>query len=182
MPSARTIRRIVEFAGRLRGVDAQVVREGLEIAHLHHRLEQVIEDDLSGWGLTARQMEILECLYHNPEETMTPAALAEEVLLSRSAMTSALDALEKQGYTARRPHPSDRRRVAVTLTPAGHRFMAAHLPERYRKFDRVMRGLSRQERALLLRTYRKVLALVVSALAEEGTKAGRGVERGGTTE
>jgi len=167
MPTENTIKRIVEFAGQLKGIDPQVLREGLEIAHLHRQVEQAIESDLAGWGLTARQVEIMECLYHHSEGTLTPADLAEEVSLSRSAMTSALDSLEKLGYTVRAPHPSDRRMVTISLTPTGRAFIGRHLPERYEKFHRVMSGLSDRERAVLLRTHRKVLGLVVSGMGED---------------
>ena len=167
MPSKSTIKGIMDFASQLEGIDPQVLQEGLEIAHLHHRLEQVIENDLAGWGLTARQIEIMESLYHNAEGTMTPADLADEVALSRSAMTSALDSLEKRGYTARAPHPSDRRMVAISLTPSGRAFIGQRLPERYRKFHRVMSSLSRRERNLLLQTHRKMLGLLASEIAED---------------
>jgi len=167
VPSKSTIKGILDFASRLKGIDPQVLQEGLEIAHLHRQVEQVIENDLAGWGLTARQVEIMESLYHNPEGTMTPADLADEVSLSRSAMTSALDSLEKLGHTVRAPYPSDRRMVAISLTPSGRAFIGQRLPERYRKFHRVMSGLSNRERTLLLRTYRKVLDLVVSDTAED---------------
>ena len=167
MPSERTIKRIVEFASRLDGIDPNVIREGLEVAHLHHQLEQLIENDLAGWGLTARQVEIMESLFHNPDGTMTPADLANEVSLTRSAMTSSLDSLEKLGHTVRMPHPTDRRMVAICLTPSGREFIGQRLPQRYRRFHRVMSGLSKDERAVQLETYRKVLDLLSRAIVAE---------------
>ena len=168
MPSKSAIKRIVEFASRLKGVDPHILQQGLEIAHLHHRVEQIIENDLSRWGLTARQVEILESLFHNTEGTMTPADLADEVALSRSAMTSALDSLEKLGYTARAPHPSDRRMIAISLTQSGREFISRRLPERYQKFHRVMSSLSSRERTTLLQTYAKIIDLISSDMAAEG--------------
>jgi DNA-binding MarR family transcriptional regulator len=168
MPSKVAIERILEFTSRLEGIDPQVLREGLEIAHLHRQVEQVIEKDLASWGLTARQIEIMESLYHNAEGTLTPAELADEVSVSRSAMTSALDSLEKLGHTVRAPHPSDRRMVAISLTPSGLEFIGRRLPERYEKFHRVMRGLSARERAAMLRTYRKIIDLIVSDMPADG--------------
>jgi DNA-binding MarR family transcriptional regulator len=169
MPSNSTTKRIMEFASRLKGVDPQVLQEGLEIAHVHRQVEQAIENDLARrGGLTARQVEIMESLYHNAEGTMTPAELADEVLLSRSAMTSSLDSLEKLGHTVRAPHPSDRRMVAISLTPSGREFIGLRLPERYEKFCRVMSSLSKNERTLLLRTYGKVIDLLRCEMGEDG--------------
>ncbi len=164
MPSKSAIERVVEFAGRLKGVDPRVLREGLEIAHLHRQVEQLIENDLADWGLTARQVEIMESLYHNTEGTMTPADLADEVSLSRSAMTSSLDSLEKLGHTVRAPHPSDRRMIAISLTPSGREFISQRLPERYQKFHRVMSSLSSRERTTLLQTYAKIIDLLASGM------------------
>ncbi len=168
MPSENAIKRIVEFASRLKGVDPHILQEGLEIAHLHRQVEQIIENDLSRWGLTARQVEIMESLFHNTEGTMTPADLADEVVLSRSAMTSALDSLEKLGYTMRAPHPSDRRMVAISLTPTGREFISQRLPKRYEKFHRVMSSLSSRERTTLLETYAKIIDLISSDMEANG--------------
>lgn len=167
MASERTTKRIVEFASRLDGIDAKLIEEGLEIARLHHQVYQLIENDLANWGLTARQVEIMESLYHNPDGTMTPADLADEVCLTRSAMTSSLDSLEKLGHTVRMPHPTDRRMVAICLTPSGREFIGQRLPQRYRRFHRVMSGLSAEERAVQLRTYKKVFDLLSIAIVAE---------------
>lgn len=166
MPSESTIKRIVEFASRLKGVDPLILQEGLWIAHLHHHLEQMIENDSAAWGLTARQVEIMEALYHNAEGTLTPADLSDEVGLTRSAMTSALDCLEKQHYTVRKPHPTDRRMVAISLTASAREFISKRLPERYQKFHRVMNSLSSNERKSLQQTYRKLLDLLKKEIGE----------------
>ena len=171
MPSHRTIHGIVDFASKLEGIDVGVLREGLEIARLHREVERAVENDLAGWGLTARQIEIMESLCHNAESVMTPADLSEEVGLTRSAMTSALDSLEKRGHTARALHPTDRRMVAISLTPSGREFIGQRLAERYRKVSRIMEALSKRERALLLDAYRKVLDLLASDMAEISSKA-----------
>jgi DNA-binding MarR family transcriptional regulator len=171
MPSQKTIKRIVAFARKLDGVDPLVLREGLEIAHLHHQIEQVIENYLSSWGLTMRQVEILESLYHNADGSMTPAALSEEVGLTRSAMTSALDTLETLGHVVRTPHPTDRRMVALCLTPSGRDFISQRLPERYQQFHRIMTGLTKKERTIHLQIYRKVFDLLVHDMAETRKQA-----------
>ncbi len=170
MPSQSTIHGIVEFASKIEGIDVGVLREGLEIACLHREVERAVERDLAGWGLTARQIEIMEYLYHNADGAMTPADLSDEVGLTRSAMTSALDSLEKPGHTSRAPHPTDRRMVAISLTPSGREFIGQRLVERYHKLSRIMGALSKRERALLLSAYRKVLDLLASDTADVPSK------------
>lgn len=161
MPSHSTIHGIIDFAGRLDGIDIGVLREGVEIWRLHREVQRAVESDLAGWGLTVSQIEIMESLYHNAEGVTTPAHLAEEVGLTRSAMTSVLDSLEKLGHASRTPHPTDRRMVAISLTPSGREFIGPRLSERYRKLSRIMDTLSKRERALLLNAYGKVLDLLM---------------------
>ena len=171
MPSQSTIKGIVDFAGRLKGINVRVLSEGLEIARLHRQVEQVIENELAAWGLTSRQVEIMESLYHNAEGTLTPADLSEEVGLTRSAMTSALDALEKMGHIVRTPHSSDRRMLAISLTASGQEFIRQRLPERYQRLYGIMNGLAESERSLLLRSYRKVIDFLACDLLEDSSKA-----------
>ena len=167
MPSEDTIERIVAFAGKLHGIDPQVLREGLETAHLHHQIERVVEEHLAHWGVTARQFEVMESLYHKPDGAMTPAALSEEVGLTRSAMTNALDCLATSGHIVRMPHPTDRRMVSICLTPSGRKFIGQRLPERYQQFHRIIASLSKKQRDIYLETNRMVLDLLKREMAEE---------------
>jgi len=170
LPSRSTIQGIVEFAGRLEKLDIGALREGLEIWRLHREVQRAVEHNLSGWGLTVRQIEIMESLYHNGAGVMTPADLADEVGLTRSAMTSTLDSLEKLGHTARSPHPTDRRMLAVSLTPAGRAFIDRRLPERYRNIARLVNVLSKSEQALLQKAYGKVLDLLAGGTPDTPRK------------
>jgi DNA-binding MarR family transcriptional regulator len=52
---------------------------------------------------------------------MTAGALAEALGLSRSAVTTVLDRLERRRYVRRLPNPDDRRQVVVALTPLLYR-------------------------------------------------------------
>lgn len=57
-------------------------------------------------------------LHYNSAEN-EPAKLADAMGIPRQSMTSTLDYLEKNGLANRQPHPHDRRRKQVKLTPAG---------------------------------------------------------------
>jgi MarR family transcriptional regulator, negative regulator of the multidrug operon emrRAB len=170
MPSRMTTERILDFASRIEGIDLDLLREGLEVISLHRRVEQVVEDDLADWGLTARQVEIMETLYHYAKGTLTPADLSDEVGLTRSAMTSALDSLEKLGHVVRKRHPTDRRMLAISLTPSGRTFIEGRLPERYQRICEVQDCLSKAERDSLLRSFVKVLDFLSADTAKRRTR------------
>lgn len=165
MPSEAIMERIVSYTQEQGLYDPLILRDGFEMIHLNRMIEQMAEENLAESGISLRLVEILECLYHHPAGVMTPADLSEEVNLSRSAMTSALDSLEKLGYAKRNPHPSDRRMFEISLTEMGRLFMIKLLPERYEKLVRIMKGISEKERVLLLKTYRKILGLLKAELA-----------------
>ena len=59
----------------------------------------------------------------------TPAELAEDLNVTRAAITGLCDGLVRQELIARGPHPSDRRSLTITLTPAGERTLDALSPE-----------------------------------------------------
>jgi len=168
MPSDKTSERILEYARGIDGIDLKILGEGLEIKRLHHRLDQAIENDVGSTGLAARQVEVLEVLYHNADQTLTPADLADQVGLTRSAMTGALDSLERAKHVVRAAHPSDRRMVALSLTASGWEFISSYLPERYRRMHRVLSALTQAERRTLLRAYGKLLDVLAAMEAEDG--------------
>ncbi len=167
MPNEKTIEAIVEHVKGLGNIDAEAVKDGLEVCRLHRQTESAIEADLARWGLTARQVEILEVLFHHPEGTATPAELSDEVCLTRSAMTSALDSLEQPGHIARAPHASDRRMVTISLTPAGRKFIGQRLPERYARMAMITSHLSLKDRKTMIRVYTKILKSVVEDVQEQ---------------
>jgi len=167
MPNQETIEAIIQHVKELGDIDADAVRDGLEVCKLHRQTESAIEADLAKWGLSARQVEILESLFYRPDGTVTPAELSDEVCLTRSAMTSALDSLERPGYIVRAPHESDRRMVTISLTPSGREFIKQHLPERYSRIARITSQISLKDRKTMIRVYTKILKVVLEDIQEK---------------
>lgn len=84
------------------------------------RMEHQLERVLRPHGLTVGSYHVLEELGAEPT-AVTPSELAARILVpvTTATMTGVLDTLERRGLVARGPHPTDRRRVLVRLTPAG---------------------------------------------------------------
>ena len=70
------------------------------------------------WKLPTNVAMVLVHLCLHPEDS-EPAAIADANYFPRQTITFILDALEKQGLAGRQPHPKDRRRKLVALTPKG---------------------------------------------------------------
>lgn len=71
----------------------------------------------SRFGLTGPQLVSLRALER--KGPCTPGTLAKEVDLSQATMTGIVDRLEAAGLVRRTRDQADRRRITVTLTPAG---------------------------------------------------------------
>lgn len=65
--------------------------------------------------LNNADMECLDLLFFR--RVSSPAELAQYTGLTSGATTSMLDRLEKKGFIARQPHPSDRRSIQIVLVP-----------------------------------------------------------------
>ncbi len=166
MQTRNTIDKILKYASRIGGINLKVLRDGFEIAYVHHRLDQAIENDLAGLGLTAKQIDIMETIFHNDDIPITPAYLSDEVGLTRSAITSALDSLEQAGHIVRKPHPCDRRMLAIALTPSGKALIEQYLPERYIKMNWIAKHFTAKERKLLFHIYKRLLELFAASIPE----------------
>lgn len=73
------------------------------------------------FGLTGPQLVCLRALEANGPST--PSELSRQVELSQATMTGILDRLEAAGLVLRARNQADRRRVSVTLTPAGQNLL-----------------------------------------------------------
>ncbi|WP_298861073.1 MarR family transcriptional regulator [uncultured Microbacterium sp.] len=51
----------------------------------------------------------------------TPGGIAHHLRISSASTTKLLDRLERGGHVVRAPHPTDRRALAISITPATHR-------------------------------------------------------------
>jgi DNA-binding MarR family transcriptional regulator len=84
--------------------------------------------------------------------------LSARLGVHRNVMVGLIDNLEQQGLVQRRPHPDDRRAFAVTLTDKARDLLPALQEQSDAIEDEVTAGLSRGERAELLRMLQRVAA------------------------
>ncbi|AXG80959.1 MarR family winged helix-turn-helix transcriptional regulator [Streptomyces paludis] len=70
-------------------------------------------------GVNETDLRCLEILLS--QEEFAPSALSTRMGLTTGSVTTMLDRLEKLGYITRTPHPTDRRRSLVRVTPEATR-------------------------------------------------------------
>jgi DNA-binding MarR family transcriptional regulator len=120
--------------------DLDLTVEGIvdRIGGIHYRIKRMHNETLEQLGLTFSDWHVLNALHWSGAPYRRKAGeLARRADLTSGAMTSRLDALEKEGLVRRLRDPADRRSVLVELTDKG------------RKKHEQMLGIQGQKEALL---------------------------------
>lgn len=116
------------------------------------RLMAGLQDNLDRFGLDFAGLDVLLTLRRQGAgQSMSPGAMAADMMLSSGAMTARLDRLESRGLLRRAPDPADRRGVRISLTEEGFeladRLVAAHVAVE----QAMLSDLSRDEQTKLLK-------------------------------
>jgi DNA-binding MarR family transcriptional regulator len=112
---------------------------------------------------SATAMIVLEVL-RGAGEALQPSNVAQRCFLSRPALSSVMETLERRGYLSRSMHTADRRQVQVSITDEGLAVMERLLPVLHRAEAEWIAPVSSAERERLL----AVLADVQERLANGG--------------
>ena len=124
---------------------------------LHNRLT------LDEYQLSPSARQVL-AVVEGAGEPLEPSVIAERVLITTGSMTSLLDNLEKRGLIRRLPHPGDRRKLLVDITPAAQEIVDALLPMLHaRERDLMSAALSDREQQQLLHLVAKVQQTALAA-------------------
>jgi DNA-binding MarR family transcriptional regulator len=90
-------------------------------------------------------------------EPLEPSVIAERLLITTGSVTSLLDNLEKRELIRRLPHPRDRRKLLIDITPTAQTIVDELLPSLHaRERDVMAAALSANEQRELLRLIAKV--------------------------
>jgi DNA-binding MarR family transcriptional regulator len=99
-------------------------------------------------------------------QPLEPSVIAERVLITSGSMTSLLDTLERRGLVQRMPHPADRRKLLVDITPGAQAILDQLLPSLHaRERDVISAALTTREQRELLRLLAKIQRAAVEARA-----------------
>jgi DNA-binding MarR family transcriptional regulator len=137
---------------------------GLRLAfHIHDvsRMRRTAYDQImKPVGITRAQWWVLAHLSRH--DGMMQTQLANVLDVGKASVGALLDRLEAGGLIERRSDPSDKRAKRVFMLRSAHQLMKTLTAEERRFNERVLRGLSLQEREELLR----MLSVIKSALSE----------------
>lgn len=118
-------------------------RNWIAVARAHSLWEKLFGEALAPLGIQLAHYDVLANIFHVPG--LTQQALAEKLLVGRSAMSMLLPVLERRGLIERRSDEADKRLRRLWLTPEGEaltrKAMAIHVAE----IEAMMTALSDEE-------------------------------------
>lgn len=116
---------------------------------------RLVLEGLASVGLRRHHYALLATL--DEVGPASQATLSRRTMIDRSDIVAAINDLAKQGYVERTPDPTDRRRNAVTITPAGRRQLRKLDRLVARAQDELLAPLSPDEREQLVRLLTRVV-------------------------
>ena len=120
-------------------------------------------------GLTGVQYSLIRSISHLSQQgDVTVNQLADHLHLSGPFITIETGKLKKLGLIDKKAHPEDRRKMLLTITPAGTRLLGELLPVQQRINDVLFDGVTRTEF--------KVLCSIVDRLVANGDRAALDLE------
>ncbi|MBW8792611.1 MAG: MarR family transcriptional regulator [Streptomyces sp.] len=124
---------------------------------LHNR------DTMDRHQLSPSAREVL-AVVEGAGEPLEPKVIAERLMVTTGSMTSLLDNLEKRGLVRRLPHPHDRRRLLIDITPEARLIVDELLPALHaRERDVIGDALTFTEQRALLRYLAKLQQAAIQA-------------------
>lgn len=149
---------LLKFLSRFPEIDPEAIGFAMRIHELVRQADLDFDMYLEKAGLSASRFRVLEALFFEEGRTLTPAELADRVYLTRGAVTTVLDGLEKSGYIRRSQHPTDRRMISVTLTAKGRMLIEKLLPEHFLAMSNIVRDIPRGQSQIVESVFQRVAA------------------------
>ncbi|WP_216651501.1 MarR family winged helix-turn-helix transcriptional regulator [Actinomadura litoris] len=139
---------------------------GYLLKHAQHRMVELNTGALAPYGIDGRDLGILLTLAGHEPGSQQQAA--KRLGIDRTTMVAMLDALERKGLVARRPHAEDRRRNVVELTEAGRETLRLAVEASRAAEDELLAPLTPRAAGLLRDALRTIILR-----PEDGGDAGK---------
>ncbi|GAA1578233.1 DNA-binding MarR family transcriptional regulator [Mycolicibacterium mucogenicum 261Sha1.1M5] len=139
------------------GVDpAQVQHIGMlmgALGRLRDAEQELSDASLKYMRLNETDMRALHFLIvaGNRGDLATPGTIASHLKISSASTTKLLDRLERAGHIVRRPHPTDRRALAISITPETHEAAMNTVGKQHAKRFHAAARLTPAEREVVIR-------------------------------
>ncbi|WP_432929774.1 MarR family winged helix-turn-helix transcriptional regulator [Microbispora sp. CA-135349] len=131
-------------------VDCSAMGVAGRISRASRLLEKGIKKYFSGHDLEPWEFDVLATLFRsNPDHRLCMSELATAAMVSSAALTNRVDRLVAKRLVHREVSPSNRRMVLITLTDEGRAVVDALLEGHVANEERLLSGLTDDDRAQL---------------------------------
>jgi MarR family transcriptional regulator, 2-MHQ and catechol-resistance regulon repressor len=120
----------------------------------HRTLERLAAGSIESSDACLSDFAVMEMLLHKGPQPVNE--IGRRIELTSGAITTAVDRLESRGIVTREAHESDRRARIVRLTARGKEQAAKAFATHKTAMDSAASGLSKAERATLIRLLKKL--------------------------
>lgn len=127
------------------------------IKHLNRRVHDDANAALKAFGINHAQYNLLMMLYGTEDHALHPSELAEAAGEKAANITRLTNELCEKGLIERAASEDDRRKLVLTLAPAGLALIEALLPSISDLLKEQTRSMSTREQAELERLLKKFL-------------------------
>src|SRR5438132_10470063 len=141
-------------ATRRKAADVSGTHLWLVLMKAHRALERLATQSIETLDVCLSDFGVMELLLHKGPQPVNE--IGRRIALTSGAITTAVDRLESRGLVTREAHESDRRTRIVRLTPRGKEHATKVFASHKTAMDFVATGLSRTERAMLIRLLKKL--------------------------
>jgi MarR family transcriptional repressor of emrRAB len=128
------------------------------VKHLYKEIHDEANAVMKPYGLNHPEYNILMMMYGSPDNALNPSQLADAAGEKSANVTRLTTQLTEKGYIARASSEEDRRKVTLTLTPAGIALIESFLPDIMTLLHRQTRNLDTAEQGQLEVLLKKMLA------------------------
>jgi DNA-binding MarR family transcriptional regulator len=111
------------------------------------RVTRILRNQRADMSVSLTQLSALGTLYKKGPMSAGDLAACERV--QPPSMTKVLSSLEEKGLVTRESHPTDKRQVIITLTPAGDELLDSERRQRHAWLSQRLAQLSPDEQATL---------------------------------
>lgn len=121
-------------------------------------------------SLSIERFSMLRLLYRAPDKRMLMSEVSRALGVSATSVSKLVNSLSDLNLVRRVEHAGDKRRAWAEITPEGARLVEENMPRVRESTVRRWRGLTRQEKRMLVHLLSKLLLSTHSESAEEQLK------------
>ncbi|NYF80178.1 MarR family winged helix-turn-helix transcriptional regulator [Granulicella arctica] len=122
---------------------------------VHWYMRRRVDAAASAQGLSLARAKLLSRM--EEEGPCRPGELASQLGQAPRTLTDALDALERDGFAERKPHPTDRRALLVSVTNRGKKALRAIEEPKRLAIENLFRALTASQQQSLLNTLETII-------------------------